>query len=94
MAKAYFDLGEINTAEKYCIKALNLNKSDGNIQKILSLIYLRQQNYKDGWYYFDGRLNLSDFVERNSSINLIRQKLFQLSLDQRIYLNKSFYLHA
>ncbi len=76
LAKAYFDIGELDTAHEYCIKALNLNKNDGNIQKILSLIFLRKQNYKDGWYYFDGRLNLSDFIEKNSSISLIRKKLF------------------
>ncbi len=76
LAKAYFDTGKLNTAEEYCKKALNINENDGNIKKILSLIYLRKQNYKDGWYYFDGRLNLSDFVERNTSINLIRKKLF------------------
>ncbi len=75
LAKAYFDINEFDVAKKYCLDALKINKSDGNIQKILSLIYLREQNYKEGWSYFDGRLNLSDFVEKNSSINNIREKL-------------------
>jgi len=75
LAKAYFDIGEFDLAEKYCLRALNLNKHDGNIQKILSLIYLRQHKFKDAWYYFDGRLNLSDFIDKNSSINNIRKKL-------------------
>ena len=75
LAKAYFDINKLETAEDYCLRALKLNKNDGNIQKILSLIYLRQQNYAAAWSYFDGRLDLSDFVERNSSINNIRQKL-------------------
>ena len=87
LAKAYFDIGELKIAEKYCLEALKINPNDGNIQKILSLIYLRQQNYKVGWHYFDGRLNLSDFVEKNSSINLIRKKLFfgnKLKKDSKI----------
>ncbi len=75
LAKAYFDINKLDIAEKYCLKALTLNKNDGNVQKILSLIYLRQQNYKDGWSYFDGRLNLFDFIEKNSSINNIRKKI-------------------
>ena len=75
LAKAYFDIDKLYTAKKYCLKALRLNKTDGNIQKILSLIYLRKQNYKEGWIYFDGRLHLSDFIDKNSSINNIREKL-------------------
>ena len=76
LAKAYFDIDKIDLAEKFSLKALSLNENDGNIQKILSLIYLRKQNYKNGWKYFDGRLNLSDFVEKNPSINNIRKKLY------------------
>ena len=75
LAKAYFDCDKLEMAKECCLKALKLNKNDGNIQKILSLIYLRKQNYKDGWAYFDGRLNLSDFVEKNSTIKNIRSKL-------------------
>tara|TARA_B100000575_G_scaffold294644_1_gene312596 strand:- start:11621 stop:13405 length:1785 start_codon:yes stop_codon:yes gene_type:complete len=83
LAKAYFNISKFEIAEEYCLKALKLNKNDGNIQKILSLIYLRQQKYKAGWNYFDGRLNLSDFIERNSSIKNIRKKLISKN-----YLNK------
>ncbi len=79
LAKAYFDIDRMDLAKKYCFKALELNKKDSNIHKILSLIYLREQNYEEGWKYFDGRLNLSDFVEKNSSINNIRKKLLNNS---------------
>ncbi len=75
LAKAYFDIDNFDMAEKYSLQAYKLNMRDGNIQKILSLIYLRKQDYKKGWNFFDGRLNLSDFIERNSSINKIRKKL-------------------
>jgi len=75
LAKVYFDIDNLDLAKKYCLKALSLNHEDGNIQKILSLIYLREQNYKKGWEYFDGRLNISDFEERNESIKIIRNKI-------------------
>ncbi len=75
LAKVYFDVDELETAEKYCQHALSLNQNDGNIQKILSMIYLRQQKYSMGWAYFDGRLNLSDFIEKNTTIKNIRKKL-------------------
>ncbi len=76
LANVYFDIGKLDMAEKYCIKALKLNENDGNIQKILSQIYLCNQKYKIAWPYFDGRLKLTDFVEKNSSINIVRTKLF------------------
>ncbi len=75
LAKVYFDIDNISLAKKYCLKALQLNKNDGNIKKILSLIYFKEHNFIDAWTFFDGRLNLSDFVEKNSSINKIRKKL-------------------
>ncbi len=75
LAKSYFDINKLDLAKKYCLEALSLNKDDGNIQKILSFIYIKNNEYKNGWKFFDGRLNLSDFVERNSSIENIRSKL-------------------
>ena len=77
LAKAYFDINHFDLSKKYCLEALNFNKNDSNIQKILSLIYLRQQDYKNGWKYFDGRLNLSDFTQKNSYLNNIRYKLIR-----------------
>ncbi len=79
LAKVYFDIGELKLAEDYCLKALGFNKNDGNVQKILSLIYLYKQNYKTAWSYFDGRLELSDFKEKNTSINFIRKKILNLN---------------
>ena len=75
LAKAYFDINKLKIAEEYCLKALKLNKNDGNIKKILSLIYLRKQNYSKGWEYFDGRIDLTDFLEKNSTLDNIRKKL-------------------
>ena len=76
LAKTYFDIGDLDLAENYSLKALKLNENDGNIKKILSFIYLKKQNYKLGWSYFDGRLNLTDFVEKNTTINKLRKKLY------------------
>ena len=85
LAKVYFDIEDLEMAEKYCLRAYKMDSNDGNITKILSLIYLRKQNYKLGWSFFDGRLNLSDFIEKNSTIKSIREKL----LKEREKLNKN-----
>ncbi len=77
LAKTYFDIGKTDEAKKYCLKALSLNQNDGNIKKILSFIYLKEQDFEKGWDYFDGRLNLSDFVEKNKTINLLRNKIIK-----------------
>ena len=87
LAKAYFDIDKIDLAEKFSLQALKLNEHDGNIKKILSLIYLRKQDYKNGWHYFDGRLGLTDFVEKNSTINNIREKIL---LNKRLKQIKNF----
>ncbi len=76
LAKTFFDLNNIGKAEEYSLKALKINPEDGNIQKILSLIYLHKHDYIKGWKYFDGRLNLSDFVKRNSLMHHIKKKLY------------------
>ena len=76
LAKVYFDIEELSLAEEFCFKALKLDKNNENIKKIISLIYFRKKDYKNAWFYFDGRLNLSDFVEKNKSIVKIRNKLF------------------
>ena len=75
IAKTYTSIGKTIEAEKYCKAAIKLNSSDDNIKKTLSLIHLKNYNFKKAWEYFDGRLNLSDFVAKNSTINLIKHKI-------------------
>jgi len=76
LAKTYFDLDKLDLAEKYSLKALKYNEEDGNIKKILSFVYLKKHNFKLGWIYFDGRLNISDFQDRNETITKMRKKLY------------------
>ncbi|MDA9748663.1 tetratricopeptide repeat protein [Pelagibacteraceae bacterium] len=77
LAKCYFDLDDFISAKNYSLKAIQLNNYDGNIQKILAFIYLKEQKYKEGWSYFDGRLKLSDFIEKNESIKKLEKKLYK-----------------
>ena len=83
LAKCYFDINKLDLAEKFSKKALNLDSKDGNIRKIIALIYLRKQNYRDGWRYFDGRLNLSEFESKNKSIVNFKSKLKTNNLVKR-----------
>ncbi len=77
LAKSYFDINDFGSSESYALKALDLNKFDGNIKKILSFIYLRKQNYKKGWLYFEGRLNNLDFIEKNISNPELQNKILK-----------------
>ena len=70
LSKSYFDINDLSLAKKYSLAAFQLNKNDGNIQKILSFIYLREQNYIEAWKYFDGRLKINDFVKKKSIIKI------------------------
>ena len=78
LAKSYFDIDDFEKSEAYALRAHDLNKFDGNIKKILSFIYLRKQEYKKGWLYFDGRLNNSDFIEKNISFPELQTKILKL----------------
>ena len=87
LAKCYFDINDFTAAKNYSLRALEFNKYDGNIQKILSFIYLKEQKYEKGWSYFDGRLKLSDFIEKNETITRLEKKLFT---DKFLNKEKSF----
>ncbi len=85
LAKSYFDISNLKKAKNYAIRALEINKQDGNIQKILSFIYLKNHEFNKGWSYFDGRLKLTDFAEKNSSIKKLHNKIYH---NQKIHKNK------
>ena len=75
ISKAYLNIGEINNAEKYCRDAILINKENDEFQKNLSLILLKKYDFKNAWLYFDGRLGLSDFIDKNSALSLIKYKI-------------------
>ena len=77
LSKTYFDLNKHEDAKKSCFKALELKPDDGDIQKTLSFIYLKNHDYEDGWNYFDGRLNLDDFIKKNENVEKLNKKLFR-----------------
>ena len=64
LSKIYFDLGNHKEALKNSIKALQMKKNDGDIQKTISFIYLKDHEFKKGWNYFEGRLDLDDYVKK------------------------------
>ncbi len=85
ISKTYLSLGKINEAKKHCLLALK-KRNDDSFKKILSIIYFRDQDFKNGWRFFDGRLGLNEFVERNSSYKIIKNKLL---LGKKINPNKN-----
>ena len=77
LAKIYFDLNDHKKAIENSLKALKMKKNDGDIQKTISFIYLKDHDFENGWNYFDGRLNLEDFKEKNSYIKKLNNKLYR-----------------
>ena len=76
-AEKYFDLGINEDAKDNSFKALKIKPDDGDIQKTLSFIYLKDHDFEKGWGYFEGRLNLNEFVKKNENIERLNKKLFR-----------------
>ena len=76
ISKTYLSLNNIEKAEEYCLSAIKIRGED-SFKKMLSIIYFQKQNFKKAWRYFDGRLGLNEFVEKNESYKLISKKLLR-----------------
>ncbi|MDC2975981.1 tetratricopeptide repeat protein [bacterium] len=84
LAKIYFDLNIHKEAIKNSFKALEMKKNDGDILKTISFIYLKDHDFENGWNYFDGRLDLNDFKEKNSNVKKLNNKLYKsITLDNK-----------
>tara|TARA_B100000963_G_scaffold357168_1_gene378753 strand:- start:38 stop:1825 length:1788 start_codon:yes stop_codon:yes gene_type:complete len=76
LSKIYFDLNNHKEAMKYSFQALQMKSEDGDIQKTISFIYLKDHDFKKGWSYFDGRLDLNYFLKKNDYVNKLNSKLY------------------
>ena len=56
---------------------MKIKPDDGDIQKTLSFIYLKDHDFEKGWDYFEGRLSLNEFVKKNENIERLNKKLFR-----------------
>ena len=79
LAKIYFDLNNHKEAMENSFKALEMKNTDGDIQKTISLVYLKDHDFKNGWRYFDGRLDLEDFKEKNNYVKKLNKKVYRSS---------------
>ena len=75
IAKTFMCLHNVGEAEKYCRRAISIDQKNNEFKKILALILLKKYDFKNAWLSFDGRLNLSDFTNKNSTIKLVRNKI-------------------
>lgn len=73
---AYFYKKEFQTGEKYYEQAFALDPKNDVLKKNYSLLLLAQQKYQEGWSLYDGRLNLNEFLFKNSTLNNVKQKLW------------------
>ena len=77
LAKIYFDLNNHEKAMENSFKALKMKINDGDIQKTISFIYLKDHDFENGWNYYDGRLDIEDFKEKNNFIKKLNKKLYR-----------------
>jgi len=75
IAKTFMSLDDIEDAEKYCRRAISIDQKNDEFKKTLALILLKKYDFKNAWLYFDGRLGLSDFVKKNSTLKLVQNKI-------------------
>ena len=77
LAKIYFDFNNHEKAMENSFKALKMKRNDGDIQKTISFIYLKDHDFENGWNYYDGRLDIEDFKEKNNLIKKLNKKLYR-----------------
>ncbi len=75
IAIAYTNLNNESKAEEYYIKSYSINSKSETLHKNYSMLLLKQERYKEAWKFFDGRLKLNSFYEKNSNIDNIRKKI-------------------
>jgi len=75
IAKTLMCLHNEDEAEKYCRRAISLDQKNDEFNKILAFILLKKYDFKNAWLYFDGRLGLSDFANKNSTLKLVENKI-------------------
>ena len=83
ISKTYFTLNKNELAKKLCKKALSIRtSSSGN--KLLSFLYFKEEKFNKAWKFFDGRLKEDNFIYKNNSYNLVKNKLLnQKSIDPK-----------
>ena len=75
LAKTFICLHDLESAEKYSRKAISMDQKNDEFKKTLALILLKKYDFKNAWLYFDGRLGLSDFAYKNSTLKLVQKKI-------------------
>ena len=84
-------LRNFKKAEEYYNRSFAINPNDEILKKNYAILYLAKQDYKKAWEYYDGRLHLSDFVQKNKNITLTKNKVWKgekLSKNQKILIIK------
>jgi tetratricopeptide (TPR) repeat protein len=75
IAKTFMCLHDVDEAEKHCRRAISIDQKNDEFKKILALILLKKYDFKNAWLFFDGRLSLSDFANKNSTLKLVQKKI-------------------
>ena len=76
LGKTYLDVNNINLAKKYTQDAFILDNENADIQINLACINFKNQDYKTGWSFYEGRLKNFKFSKNNLLLKNISQKIF------------------
>ena len=75
IAKTLICLNDLDNAEKQCKRSISIDPKNDEFKKILAFILLKKYDFKNAWLSFDGRLGLSEFVNKNPTLKLIKNKI-------------------
>ncbi len=75
LAKTYICIHDVEKAESFCKIAISIDQKNDEFKKTLAIILLKKYDFKNAWLSFDGRLDLSDFTEKNPALKLLRKKI-------------------
>ena len=73
---AYFYKKDLELGEFYYKEAYKIDPKNDVLKKNYSLLLLAKQKYNEAWSFYDGRLNLSEFLFKNSTLNNVKHKLW------------------
>ena len=76
LAKVYFYIEEYKLAEEFIQKCINEDEKNDDYKKTYAAFLFKQKRYSEAWNYYEGRLKLSDFVDKNMHSKNIKDFLW------------------
>ena len=76
LAKVYFYLNKYKLAEEFIQKCLKEDSKNEDYKEAYAALLFKQQKYSEAWDYYEGRLRLTKFSNKNLYANNIKKFLW------------------